>query len=126
MTTMIQRLGLLVSLIVLTACTKDGVQSTPDGVVKKVFEVATSKNYEELRALCAPEADQGIRKICDLSEAEAEDQKRFSEVISRGSLAQTQINGNKATISLKDENGKADGKVFLVKKKGQWYMVSGE
>jgi len=117
---------LLVSLFILTACAEDGVQSTPEGVVQKVFEVATSKNYEELRALCAPEADQGIQKICDLSEAETEDQERFSEVISRGGLAQTQINGDKATISLKDGNGKADGKVFLVKKKGQWYMVSGE
>jgi|GEM_PF-1770305 len=123
---MMQRLGLLVSLFILTACAEDGVQSTPEGVVQKVFEVATSKNYEELRALCAPEADQGIQKICDLSEAETEDQERFSEVISRGGLAQTQINGDKATISLKDGNGKADGKVFLVKKKGQWYMVSGE
>lgn len=123
---MIKRLSLLVGLWVLTACAQDVVQSTPEAVVQKVFEVATSKNYEELKGLCAPEADQGIQKICDLSDAKSEEQERFSEVVSKGSLAKSQISGDKATVSYKDENGKEDGKVFLVQKEGRWYMVSGE
>lgn len=121
-----QKLGLVASVLVFTACTENGVQSTPEGVVQKVFEVATSRNYEELKGLCAPEADRGIQQICDLSDADKEDQDRFSEVISKGSMAKTYIEGDKATVNLKDENDKDDGKVFLIKKKGQWYLMSGE
>lgn len=123
---MCQRFGLLMGMLLITACADPGVQATPEGVVQKVFEVATSKNYEELRGLCAPEADQGIQKICDLSDAAAEEQARFSEDVAKGSLAQSQITGDKATVSLNNEHGKEDGKVFLVRKEGRWYMVSGE
>lgn len=121
-----QRLGLLWGVLLITACADHGVHSTPEGVVQKVFDVATSKNYEELRGLCAPEADQGIQKICDIGDAETEAQERFSADIAKGSLAQSKINGDKATVSLNNEYGKQDGKVFLVKKEGRWYMVSGE
>ncbi|WP_299412570.1 hypothetical protein [Acaryochloris sp. IP29b_bin.148] len=123
---MMQRIGLAASVFVLTACTENGVQSTPQGVVQKVFEVATSRNYGELSDLCAPEADQGIQQICDLEDASQADQDRFSEVIAKGSIAQTQIKGDKATVNLTGEKGKAAGKVFLAKKEGQWYMVSSE
>ncbi|WP_299488621.1 hypothetical protein [Acaryochloris sp. IP29b_bin.137] len=118
--------GFFVGVLFLAACTDPGIQATPEGVVQKVFEVASSKNYQELKGLCAPEADQGIQKICDLSDATADQQARFSEEVSQGSYDPAQIMGDKATISLKNKDGKADGKVFLVQKKGRWYMVSGE
>lgn len=121
-----QRLGSLLGVLLITACADHGVHSTPERVVQKVFDVATSKNYEELRGLCAPEADQGIQKICDLADAEKESQERFSADVSKGNLAQSQINGDKATVSLNNEDGKEDGKVFLVRKEGRWYLVSGE
>lgn len=120
------RQGFLVGALVLAACTDPGIHSTPEGVVQKVFDVASSKNYEELRGLCAPEADQGIQKICDLSDASSEEQARFSEEVSQGSFTPSQIMGDKATINLKNKDGKADGKVFLVQKEGRWLMVSGE
>lgn len=120
------KLSLLVSLILITACSDPGVQSTPEGVVNKVFEVATSKKYDDLKDLCAPEADQGMQKICNLQDAAAEEQERFSEAVSKGRMGQSQINGDKATVRLIDEKGKEDGKVFLVKKEGRWYIVSGE
>jgi hypothetical protein len=123
---MFRKLSLLVSLFVMTACSTPDVQSTPEGVVNKVFEVSTSKKYDDLKDLCAPEADQGIQKICDLKDAASEEQERFSEVVSKGRVGQSQINGDKATIRLMDEKGKADGTVFLAKKKGRWYMVSSE
>lgn len=121
-----QRLGLLWGVLLISACADQGMHSTPEGVVQKVFDVANSKNYEELRGLCAPEADQGIQKICDIGDAETEAQERFSADIAKGSLAQSQIKGDKATVSLNNEYGKEDGKVFLVRKEGRWYMVSGE
>lgn len=120
------RQGLFIGAFLLAACTEPGIQATPEGVVQKVFEVASSKNYEELEGLCAPEADQGIQKICDLSGATPEEQTRFSEEVAQGSFTQTQIIGDKATISLKNKDGKADGKVFLVQKEGRWYLVGGE
>lgn len=123
---MLQRRSVLVGILVLTACADHGVHETPERVVQKVFEVATSKNYEELRGLCAPEADQGIQEICDLSDAAEEEQERFSRDVAQGSLAQSQVNGDKATVSLSNNKGQEDGKVFLIKKEGRWYMVSGE
>lgn len=123
---MLHKFSLGLGLFVLTACTDHGVQSTPEGVVQKVFEVATSKKYEELSGLCAPEADQGIQKICDLNDADADAQAQFSAFISKGSMGSSEIEGDRATIHLTGENGKHDGKVFLVKKQGRWYMVGGE
>ncbi len=126
MATKLHKVSLGLGLLVLTACTDHGVQSTPEGVVQKVLEVANSKKYEELSELCAPEADQGIQKICDLNDADEDAQAQFSTFVSKGRLGPSQIKGDSATVSLKGENGKDDGKVFLVKKKGRWYMVGSE
>lgn len=102
---------------------KSGSQSTPEDVVNTVFSAAKSKDYASLAKLCAPDADEDSRRICEIKE---EDKPAFEEYFSKGKInGSAKISGDAAEVPIMfGPDGTKEETINLVKKDGMWYLKS--
>jgi hypothetical protein len=100
-----------------------GSQDTPEGVANIVFDAAKNKDYSKLNAICAPNADNDSKHICDMKD---EDKDSFVEYFSKGKVNGTAtVEGDKAKVPIMfGPDGTKEETFNEVKIDGKWYLES--
>ena len=102
-------------------------QSTPDGVVRAVFDADRANDASGLKGLCDPAGknDGDTRRICEIT-TEDKGWKDFHTYFSKGSInGKVRVNGDKAQVDiLFGPDGKKTETFNMVRHKGKWYLSS--
>ena len=120
---MLRKLILLVSLLTMTACQGD-TQSTPEGVIQRIFDSAKTKDLQQLSPLCAPQAETTANIICEISEAQPDQKEKFVDRFLTAQIrGSTEFSGYTATVkAVMSPNQQNSLKFELIQENGNWYL----
>ncbi|WP_299412572.1 hypothetical protein [Acaryochloris sp. IP29b_bin.148] len=121
---MLRKVTLLVSMLTISACQGSGIQSTPEGVIQKIVDSAKTRELSQLSTLCAPQAETTANIICEMSEAQPEQQQAFIHRFLAAKIrGNTEITGYTAVVTVASQPNLERTLSFeLIQENGHWYL----